>query len=73
MANEDTSASVRRRRHQQARAELLARSAHKARLQGRTSLTLPLTAVPGQGEYDIVLADALQGVEVRKDGEFLSP
>ncbi len=55
--------SRRRERHLAARKKLLAASAHKARLQGRNTLTFPLTAAPGKGDYELVLADALRGTE----------
>lgn len=50
-------APTRRAAHRKARLELLARCVHKARLQGRQSLTFPLTAKPGQGELEVPLAD----------------
>lgn len=49
--------SERRIAHRKARLELLARCVHKARLQGRASLTLPLTAPRFQGEQEVQLAD----------------
>jgi len=47
------------------RAEVLAACARKARFRGWTTLTIPLTAVRGQGSYEIFVKDALLGQERR--------
>lgn len=57
MTPQPRSASARRAAQQKLRLELLARCVHKARLQGRKSLTFPLTAAPGQGEFDVPLVE----------------
>lgn len=60
MSASDTQ-QTRRQRHLQARRALLARSAHKARLAGRTSITFPLTATGSAKE--MALPAALQGLD----------